>query len=416
VRCLAVTIFLVALALATGCGGGPAAPGVGVALPRGFVDEPVAKLEQATVVAFLPDGRMLLGSKLGLVRMLDERGRVLRGTVVDLRSRVCTERERGLVGLAVDPDVARTRYVYVYYTFKKHGSCTATGPRGPVNRLARYALRRDGTLDPATETILLDDIPSVGATHNGGDLKFAKDGFLYVGVGDGGRDYARRTDTSQGNPAARDRNVLLGKILRLTRDGHPAPGNPYTGPGTVPCATVGVAASGMLCQETFAWGLRNPWRIALDPDAADVRFYINDVGQSAWEEIDVGRRGADYGWNLREGPCPRDVRVRCTPAKPSMTDPLFSYAHTGNCTSITSGAFVPRNAWPRQFAGAYLFVDFICDDIWLLRGDTPSTARRESFARGLSPGIVSTEFRGSDLYYVNFLSGELRRIRYDPAA
>jgi glucose/arabinose dehydrogenase len=235
----------------------------------------------------------------------------------------------------------------------------------------------------------------------------------HVGVGDGGRDYAQRTTTSQENQAARDHNVLLGKILRLTKEGEPAPGNPYAGPNAVRCATIGVAPRGTFCRETYAWGLRNPWRLAFDSDAPDVRFYINDVGENAWEEIDVGKRGADYGWPLREGPCPIDGRVRCNPAKPSMTDPLFAYAHTaGSCPSITGGAFIPRGAWPDEYAAGYLFSDFLCGTIWILRGGTAEDAKREPFATGLSLGIVTLEFWASDLYYVNYLKGELRRIRH----
>jgi glucose/arabinose dehydrogenase len=401
----------IVLAVTAGCGGS-STENSRLTLPPGFKDELVASLEQATVLGALPDGRILLGNQPGVVRMLDPSGRLRPKPVLDLTRRVCTERERGLSGLAVDPDFETTRHVYLYYTLKKLGNCDVVSSRGPVNRLSRFTMSEDATLRAGSEKVLLDNIPSFGATHNAGDSKFAKDGYLYVGVGDGGRDYARRTTTSQENQAARDHNVLLGKILRLTKDGRPAPGNPYTGPDSVRCATIGVAPRGTFCRETYAWGLRNPWRLAFDPNASDVRFYINDVGENAWEEIDVGERGADYGWQLREGPCPMDGRVRCGPGKPSMTEPLFSYAHTGSCRSITGGAFVPRGAGPRTLDGAYLFGDFLCGTIWILRGDRAEDARRETFASGLPLGIVTMEFLGSDLYYVNYLRGELHRIRY----
>ncbi|MBA2490711.1 MAG: PQQ-dependent sugar dehydrogenase [Gammaproteobacteria bacterium] len=96
----------------------------------------------------------------------------------------------------------------------------------------------------------------------------------------------------------------MGKILRITRDGGIPPNNPFMGANSARCALTGRTTAGKHCQETFATGLRNPFRMAFDPNAASTRFFINDVGQITWEEINLGQAGADYGWNLREGPCP----------------------------------------------------------------------------------------------------------------
>jgi glucose/arabinose dehydrogenase len=367
-------------------------------------------------MAFTPDGHLLITTQPGTVRVVDRRGHLMSKPALDFRTRTCTERERGMSGIAVDPLFERNRYVYIYYMFKKYGICPIEDPQVPVNRLSRFTMRPDYTIDAASEIPLIDNVPSYGATHTGGDIKFAKDGYIYLGIGDGGRDYAKRTDSSWLNAAARDLNVLLGKIVRITKEGGSPAGNPFRGRGTVACARLGVAPRGARCREIFAWGLRNPWRIAFDPSASTTRFFINDVGETAWEEIDEGRLGADYGWNVREGFCPRDVHARCGPAPRTMTDPIHAYAHRDGCGAITGGAFVPPGTWPSRFQRSYLFGDFDCGKIFELtrHHDRVSTAL---FDRGVGPGLVSMTFgSGKALYYATYArGGEIRRITFDSA-
>jgi glucose/arabinose dehydrogenase len=400
--------------LVSGCDSRSEAQG---SLPAGFVDELVATVELPTDLAFTPDGRLLVTTQAGVLRVI-EKGRLLRRPALDLRTQVCRDRERGLVGVTVDPHFSTNHLVYVYYTFKKFGSCPTRSDEAPVNRTVRYRLRQDNTLDPGSEQVIIDNVPSFHGTHNGGDLEFGKDGYLYISVGDGGRDYARRTTRSFTNVAARDRNVLLGKIVRVTSSGRPAPGNPFAGPGSVRCATTGPVEPGWACREIFAWGLRNPFRMAFDPNARETRFFINDVGEVTWEEVNRGVRGADYGWNLREGPCPVHGRARCGPAPPWMTEPVLSYAHRTGCASITGGAFVPDGIWPRKYDGGYLFADFICGKIFFL-GAAGNSAMSE-FAVGLPVlSVTSMAFGslrgGAALYYTSFAGGgEVRRIAYRP--
>ena len=166
--------------------------------------------------------------------------------------------------------------------------------------------------------MLIDNIPSPNSNHNAGDLNFGKDGYLYASVGDGGRDYAGDSGGAGENDAARDSHVLQGKILRIAPDGSIPSTNPYQGADSARCNVTGKTTAGKQCQETFASGLRNPFRMAFDPDAASTRFFINDVGQNAWEEIDEGEAGADYGWNCREGKHPNSTTGKCDPA-PSGT-------------------------------------------------------------------------------------------------
>ncbi len=407
---------LVAVA-ATAVVGAQSHLGQGLArLPPGFLDQLVVRVPLPTAMAFTPDGQLLVTTQPGTVRVVDRRRHLLRKPALDFRTRVCTERERGMTGIAVDPLFERNRYLYVYYTFKKFGTCPIESSRGPVNRLSRFTMRPDYTIDPASETPLIDNVPSYGATHSAGDVEFAKDGYLYVGIGDGGRDYAKRSDSSALNAAARDLNVLLGKVVRITKEGGTPPGNPFRGRGTVACARRGVAQRGALCREIYAWGLRNPWQLAFDPSTPTTRFFINDVGQTAWEEIDLGRLGADYGWNLREGFCPRNLHARCGPALRTMTDPIHAYAHRDGCGAITGGAFVPTGTWPSRFQRTYLFGDFNCGKIFVLtqRSGHVSTG---VFDRGVGPGLVSMTFdAGNALYYATYAGGgEIRRITYKSA-
>jgi glucose/arabinose dehydrogenase len=383
-------------------------------LPIGFVDEIVAKLRQPTAIAFTPDGRILIATKPGVLRVVDQEGRLLEEPALDLRNETCTEIERGMGGITVDPAFEQNRFIYVYYTRRGDGGCAVRSPAVAVNRLARYVLRADSVVLRSSETVLLDNIPSYAAIHNGGALRFGSDGLLYVGVGDGGRDFRGRAYRPDDNPVARELNVLLGKILRITRDGDAAPGNPFRGRGSIRCARAGPVAVGLQCQEIYAWGLRNPFRLAFDPNGSDARFFINDVGSHTWEEINRGRLAADYGWNLREGFCPQNIRVRCSPAPPGMTDPVFAYGHRTGCRSITGGAFVPNGAWPSTYAGAYLFTDFTCGRVVALRQSNDGW-RGTDFHTGLeTAGVTELAFdpEGKALYYTAFLWGELRRVRF----
>jgi glucose/arabinose dehydrogenase len=247
-------------------------------LPAGFDDTQVATVPQPTALAFTPDGRLLVTSKLGQLRVI-RNGALLPAPALDLSGRICPQSERGLLGVAVDPDFTSNRRVYLYYTFNKYGTCAmAAPPGGPVNRVSRFVLRDDDTIDPAGEAVLIDGIPSPGGNHNAGYLGFGKDNHLYVTVGDGGCDYAGNSGCGIANDAARDRNSLVGKVLRITTTGGIPPDNPFRGANSARCNQTGRSAAGTICQETYAWGLRNPFRLGFDPNAAATRFLVNDVG------------------------------------------------------------------------------------------------------------------------------------------
>ncbi len=389
------------------------APLVAAAPPAGFTDTLVATVESPTSLAFAPSGRILVTTQFGALRVIAN-GTLLPESALDLASSVCTSSEQGLLGVEVDPAFTANGYVYLYYTRSASGSC--------ANRVSRFTMTGD-VVDPATETVLVDGIPSPAGNHNAGDLHFGKDGYLYVSVGDGGCDYLGG-GCAGANDAARDENVLLGKILRITSTGGIPPTNPFQGTGTARCAATGRTAPGTRCQETFAWGLRNPFRLAFDPNAAGTRFFINDTGQNVWEEVDLGLAGADYGWNVREGPCAEGSLTNCGPPPPGMTNPIHSYSHSSGCAAITGGAFVPNGIWPAAYDNTYLYGDYTCGRIFLLTPDGAGGYSRSEFATDVG-AVVNLAFgpapaaqvpAGRALYYTNYSAGgQVRRIAYGTA-
>ena len=395
-----------------------AAPPAGaVTLPAGFTDQLITTVPAPTALAFTPDGTMLIATQPGLLRVVSG-GALLAAPALNLSAVSCSNSERGMLGVAVDPAFADNRFIYVYYTFRKFGTCANNAPTSPVNRVSRFVLGPANTVDPATETVLIDNSPSPGH-HNSGDLQFGRDGNLYVSIGDGGCDYAGDSGCGGANNASRDENMLLGKVLRITPTGDIPADNPFQGLGTGRCNLTG-GTTAARCQETFAWGLRNPFRIALDANETGQRLFINDVGQNQWEEIDAGIAGADYGWNVREGHCLNGSAANCPAPPAGMTDPIYDYSHAGGCRSITGGAFVPAGVWPAAYDAAYMFADHVCGRIFALT-PTPagyvSTIFADSLGASSAVHLAFGPFRATRaLYYTSYLSGgAVHRIVYAAA-
>ena len=388
---------------------GFASAAVAVTLPPGFVDEPVATVANPIALAFTPDGRMLVATKTGRLRVRTAAGALLTTPALDLTATICTNGERGLLGVAVDPAFAANRYVYIFYTLKKFGSCPTNAALTPVNRVSRFVLSDSSVVDPGSETVLIDNMPSYGGIHNAGDLQFGKDGTLYASIGDGGCD--ADSGCAGLNDAARDEHVLTGKVLRITPSGAIPADNPFAqDPQAARCNAAGRTDLLERCKETYAWGLRNPFRFAIDPDAPGTRLYINDVGQNLWDEIDLGIPGADYGWNVREGHCATGSTSDCGAPPAGMTNPIFDYGHGDGCASITGGAFVPAAVWPAPYAGTYLFGDYVCGKIFQLVPDGSGGFNRLVFADGLgASSAVHLAFgphgAGHALYYTNYSGG-----------
>jgi glucose/arabinose dehydrogenase len=392
---------------------------VAAAVPAGFVDEVVAAPGGSiTGLAFTPDGRLLITRQDGNLFVYPYL------PTPALQLTVCSNSERGLLGVAVDPAFATNRFVYLYYTHPKGAGCP-TSSTSVVNRVSRFVLSDASVVDAASEKVLLDEIPSWAGNHNGGDLQFGKDGFLYVSVGDGGCDYAGDSGCGGANDASRDQQILLGKVLRIAPAGAtPAdripPTNPFRGSDSEPCALAGrTTTSGKTrCQETFARGFRNPFRIAFDPASTSGRFFVNDVGQDLWEEVDQGVAGADYGWNCREGAHVNSTTGKCAglPAS-SFRDPIYEYGHGSGCEAITGGAFVPPGAWPALYDGSYLFADYVCSRIFRLapNGAGFSSSTFATLAGGVTDLVFGPPGASDRLFYATH-DGQVRRIRFGSAS
>jgi glucose/arabinose dehydrogenase len=376
----------------------PAAqPALAATVPSGFADAMVAEFDRPTTVEWLPNGRLIVLEQGGTLNVGTPDGAFVDRLTLD----VCDGGERGLLGVAHDPAFLSNGFLYVYYTRAASGA-----PGGCVNRLSRFTLPGgDVAVDPASEVVLLDNISSVNGNHNGGAVEVGGDGFVYVGVGDAGRDPRGDSGSAGSNDAAQDLSLLNGKVLRITTDGAPAPGNPLLGEaGVATCATRGNTAATPTtpCAEIFAWGVRNPYRMAFDRDAAGgTRFFINDVGQGTYEEVNEGAAG-DFGWPDREGPCPQGDTTPCDGPPAGVIDPVTAYGRELG-TFITAGAFVPAGVWPAGFDGTYLFGDGGTGRVWQLPagGTVDYDAPFATGAGGITDAVFGYDADGrATLYYV----------------
>ncbi len=386
-RGIAATSAVLLAAALGGCGGSggsdPApvsdpAPGpVAVRVERVF-----AGLAFSSPVALVPEptasgSRWFAVEKAGVVRAFPEDpGTTNADVFVDIADRVeAGPGEAGLLGFAFHPAFGENGEVFLSYTAPGPGSGVAL-----VSRVSRFRSPDGGaTLDPSTEEIVLA-VDQPFTNHNGGQIAFGPDGYLYLGLGDGG---------SGGDPLGngQDTGTLLGAFLRLDVDG----GIPYAIPPDNPFAGGGGRS------EIFAWGFRNPWRWSFD--AATGELWCGDVGQGEWEEVDVVRRGGNYGWSVREG-------AHCFPTPgcdaTGLTDPVAEYSHAEGC-SITGG-YVYRGSAIPALAGTYLYGDFCTGTVWgLPPGGTPrvlaeSGLRLSSFGQGPDGEVYLLDFAGGGIY------------------
>ncbi len=264
---------------------------------------------------------------------------------LDLRGKVNEGgNEEGLLGLAFAPDFASSGYFFVYYS--------AANPRRSIVSRFNVAKADSDAADPASELIIME-IPQPFPNHNGGQLVFGPDGFLYIGLGDGG---------SGGDPFRNGQNpgVLLGKILRIDVN-DAAPGQTYRIPADNPFVNTAGARG-----EIWAYGLRNPWRFSFDRDTG--RLWAADVGQNRREEIDIIEKGRNYGWNTMEASLCFLPTSGCTTA--GLETPVAEYGREDGC-SVTGG-FVYRGPGLPSLQGAYVYGDFCSSRVWGLRHDGTS--------------------------------------------
>jgi len=332
-------------------------------LPAGFTETQISGLSFPTAMEIAPDGRIFVCLQTGSLRVI-KNGALLPTPFLTLN--VDATQERGLLGIAFDPNFPTNNFLYLYYT-------VSTDPKH--NRVSRFTANGDVVV-PGSETIILELENLTSATnHNGGGIHFGPDGKLYVAVGENATPSNAQTLTNR-----------LGKILRINADGSIPTDNPFFN-----------QAAGNN-RSIWALGLRNPFTFAFQPGTG--RMFINDVGQDTWEEINDGIAGSNYGWPNTEGPT----------SNPSFRSPLFAYTHATGC-AIAGGAFYnPATVqFPSGFVGKYFFAD-LCGG-WIRLFD-PATGTASDFASGISGPVDLKIGADGSLYYLSRGSSAVFRVQF----
>ena len=328
--------------------------------------------------------RLFVVSQYGTVHTFENSSDATKvSTFLDIRDRVAynpNENEEGFLGMAFHPRFAENGQVFVYYTRKHDGK----QPRESVISRFRLATSSRNKIDPASEEVLLV-VPQPFWNHNGGTLRFGPDGFLYIALGDGGL-------ANDPHMNAQNLQTLLGAILRIDVD-HQDQGLAYAIPKDNPFAN----QKGLARGEIWAYGRRNVWRGSFDRETGTC--WAADVGQNLWEEIDIIRRGGNFGWNLREAKHPFGPGgfEPC----PELIEPIWEYGRDLG-KSITGGC-VYRGTQVPELVGAYLYADYVSGRIWALWYDEETqtvTANRLLREQG-APIITFGEDDQGEVYFTS---------------
>jgi len=304
--------------------------------PKIALEEIAGGLNRPVAITHAGDSRLFLILQPGQIMVHDGNG-VLPLPFLDIRSLVSDGGERGLLSAAFHPRYAQNGFFYVNYTDVVGDTVVARYSVYPFD---------PNRADPFSALILLH-IRQPFSNHNGGQLQFGPDGYLYIGMGDGGG--------LTGDPGNRAQNLgdLLGKMLRIDVDG---------GPYTIPPSNPFVGVSGAR-PEIWSYGFRNPWRFSFDRGTGDL--WIADVGQGSWEEVHYqpasSRGGENYGWRLMEGTHCYIPETDCNDG--SLVLPVIEYPHTGGACSVTGG-YVYRGTRNPRLKGMYVYGDYCSGNIW----------------------------------------------------
>ncbi|MDJ0926897.1 MAG: PQQ-dependent sugar dehydrogenase [Gammaproteobacteria bacterium] len=339
--------------------------------------------------------RWFVVERVGRVRVFNVADPGNPATYLDISGQVRSGGEEGLLGMAFHPDFPATPEIYLSYI--------AGTSSTRHSRISRFILDNTNAPVNVTEQILLT-VDQFQGNHNGGDIAFGPDNYLYIGLGDGG---------GGGDPQETGQNTtnLLGSMLRIDVLGvafpMPAymipPDNPFAAGNPNKCGPTLV--NGNNCPEIYAWGLRNPWRWSFDEPTG--MLWLGDVGQGAWEEVDIIERGGNYGWDCREGAHPFEGNGCPPPA--ALIDPVSEYPHTNGNVSITGGYVYRGNAIPGLF-GRYVFADYASGRIWALQDDGQGGYSNELLVN--APYTISAFALGEDgeLYFADFSNQLIRRL------
>ncbi len=342
------------------------------------------------------DSRLFVVEQAGIIKIIQSNGTVLGTPFLDITARVDDSgSEEGLLGLTFHPDYATNGYFYVNYT----SSDSRT-------RISRFTVTGNPNVaDPNSEEILLTVVQPY-TNHNAGGIHFGPDGYLYVPLGDGG---------SGGDPNNNGQNMatLLGKITRIDVDNGPGAAADCKGTGTgnytIPNDNPFITGVGGNCDEIWALGLRNPWCSAFDMWTGD--FWIGDVGQGTWEEIDFqpvySDGGENYGWRCYEGNHPYNTSG-CGPIG-NYVFPVFEYSHGSSC-SVTGGYVYRGSQYPAMF-GRYLMTDYCSGYFWDLAPDGQGgwTSTQHNNLIGFGRSTFGQNING-DLFVANVSSGTVQQV------
>lgn len=326
------------------------------------------------------DRRLFILDQDGLIRIVGADGSVATAPFLDLSKQVLSNGEMGLLGLAFSPHYQQDGYFFVDYIDTSQNSV-----------IARYHVSNDPDVADAASGQTLLTLKQPYVNHNGGDLNFGPDGYLYVTFGDGG---------SAGDPQDRAQNldVLFGKILRLD-----VSQVPYKIPATNPFASRADAA-----KEVWDYGLRNPWKISFDKATGDL--YIADVGQGDREEIDVetagGKGGVNYGWRCYEGT--RDYNLAGCQARQNYTFPVVDYDHSDNRCAITGG-YVYRGTQAPSMLGTYFYADYCGGQVYSLQKQNSAWKTQLEVQTPYKISAFGQDSRG-ELYLADYSTGALYRL------
>ena len=361
----------------------------GIQLTRKF---PNLNLEQPIALLQIPgdNTKWYAVEKAGRVRVFDNDNAVsVASMFIDISARVDSgPNEAGLLGMAFHPDFTNNGEVFLSYTATIGGDL--------VSRVSRF-LRVGNTLDPGTEEILLS-LTQPFSNHNGGQINFGPDGYLYIGFGDGG------AGSDPGDNAQNTQN-LLGAFLRIDVDqADAARGKPYSIPATNPFAT-STACGDAGCPEIYAWGFRNPWRWNFDRSTG--ALWCGDVGQDFREEVDRVELGKNYGWRCFEGSL-EHVTQGCGPQN-TYQSPVAEYGHGQGC-AITGGYVYRGNLIP-GLQGKFIYGDFCSGNIWSVLADPQSNPAVEMIAEatGVLIGSFAEDNQG-ELYVLDLAQGGIYQI------
>ncbi|HZQ67190.1 MAG TPA: PQQ-dependent sugar dehydrogenase [Terriglobales bacterium] len=322
-------------------------------------------------------GRLFLVEQTGKIRIV-QNGSLLSTPFLDLSAKIEFGGEKGLLGLAFHPSYSQTGRFFVDYTRRVSGQLQSV--------IAEYHVSAsDPNIADTTETqILVVDQPF--DNHNGGQLGFGPDKYLYISFGDGG---------SGGDPFGngQDLGVLLGKILRIDIDS----GSPYAIPADNPFVGDPNAKG-----EIWAYGLRNPWKFSFDRGTK--QLFAGDVGQDSWEEVDIIQKGLNYGWNIMEGfHCYNATTCNMT----GLTLPIAEYSHSEGEAVI--GGFVYRGSAVPGLRGAYVFGDYLSGTIWGLKQSSGTWTRVQLLSSGKIISGFGQDTAG-ELYLLDYGSGTVFKL------